>query len=192
MKWLGITIFLILLGLILFKTKESFNAMNVFQVPLDDSTITPAIPKFPINDASQDLIGVDIEQNKDVFDSDLKDMLVYLTQKRVENVNGRLKVFKDSIEKIFVDKEFKNLVFNINVYDTLNFFVYKIKVYISSETKIDKNCKNCSVKIIPIEDIKIDSFNFVPVEEPSVPIYFRILNTLHLFDPFKTSSSLFK
>jgi hypothetical protein len=219
-----ILILLILILIILslkFFSFEAFNPMNVFNVDnvvkVDPNTLLAnaisgkSIPKFPINEE----INVDtssfIEQNKDTMDTDLKDALIHLTQQKIGN-KSKLKVFKDSLEKIFMDKDSKNIFFNVNVYDIVNFFVYKIKVYISSDSKIDKNCTftddvsrqqgtftedagrqqgtNCIVKISSDEENKIDSVKFVPIEEPSVPVYFRILNTLHLLDPFKTSSNL--
>lgn len=185
MKWLlGIIIFLIIVVFFL-KNRELFKPMNVFKV--DDKKLDIIVPKFPINDSINIDISNFIEQNKNTFD--LKDSLASLTQQKIGD--KKFKVFKDSIEKIFVDNDLKNIIFNVNVYDTYNFFAYKIKVHISSDVKIDKNCnQKCNVKINSEEEKKIDLVKYVPVEEPSVPIYFRILNTLYLLDPFKTSSIL--
>lgn len=154
---------------------ELFQPFNVFEVKPEPLSKTPE-PNLKFSNLP-DLINA-TELNKDTLGDELKSRFVFLIK---ENIPEKFTPFKDSIEKIFVDSE-GNYIFNINIYDSINFYAYKIKVFIS---------KNNLVKIGLDRDSDSDSDSLEqsprPIEEPNVPVYYRILNTLHLMDPFKTT-----
>jgi hypothetical protein len=172
-----LTSFVVVVTLLALSTRsltELFQPFNVFEVEPGPLSKTPE-PNLKFSDLP-DLINA-IELNKDTLGDELKTRFVFLIK---ENIPEKFTPFKDSIEKIFVDSE-GNYIFNINIYDSINFYAYKIKVFIS---------RNNLVKIASAQSTRSpDSVGPSPIEEPNVPVYYRILNTLHLFSPFKTTGT---
>lgn len=151
--------------------KEFFGASNLFKV--ESSSVPIEKREFPIKDSFD--INKDnlVEQNKDTF---LKDQYIDLLQKYIGN---KYKVFGDSIQSIFTGSNVT--YFTINVYDINNFFVHKILVY------IDNN--NLTVKVKELGSDQETSEQLKPGLSSLAPNFYRILNKLHLMDPFLTSGN---
>lgn len=178
------TIIIVIIILSLFLTqKEHFKPSNLFEVEKKEID-TGIQKKFPISDQIDVDTTLFLEQNKLTFD--LKNTVIELINKRLNSTV--LKVFDDSLEKIFMDTDFKNLVAYVTVYDSKNFYAYKLKIHITSNEKITKNTIDAIVKIQPLKFEEIS--NIKPNEGVLTPNYYRILNTLHLLDPFLTSASV--
>lgn len=129
-----------------------------------------------------------LQQNKDVFI--YKDAINNSLKEELMKRNINAIPFIQSIDLIFMSRDFKELLFTIVLYDKQNFFAQKIEVYMKGEF----------IKEIPkIDEIKLSDLSqkteykkVDPRESDLVPNYYRILNTLHISDPFLTSGNIKK
>lgn len=167
-----LSIILVSISIILINTKEKFNVQpsNVFTVKetgpkIDNKKIIDGI-KIPFQ--KNDLYEV----SKDTFE--YKDRILSILKGTIQKP---IVIFENSLSSIFVSRDNKLILFDIILYDSIDFFAQKIRVYI-------KDFMEVTLSEIPSESL---NEKVLPNRSELEPSYHRILNTLHLSAPFKTT-----
>jgi hypothetical protein len=161
---------------VVIKTKESFipKPNNVFLV---EDTMPKTNQKKIIEGIKVPFQKNDLyEVSRDTFEH--RDLLLSILKNHITTFT----IFKDSISSIFISQPTPpvRVVFDVTIYDSKEFFAQKIRVYIN-----DFLGSNPQVTLSEISDT--EGVMIHPNHSDLEPSYYRILNTLHLSAPFKTT-----
>ena len=122
------------------------------------------------------------EVSKETFEH--RDLLLSILKNHITSTGAT--IFKDSLSSIFTGAAkvpaAAKVVFDIIIYDSKDFFAQKIQVYIN-----DFLGQNPQVTLSEISDTEVVAEGPLPNRSELEPSYYRILNTLHLSAPFKTT-----